>query len=60
MLGIIHRRGRVIVFVRLGKGMSYDVTETFERMGTNMMTVTLRGRGSSRNISTDGSTSLSR
>jgi putative ABC transport system permease protein len=53
MLGIIIGVGAVIVIVSLGQGMSNDVTETFESMGTNLLTVTLRGRGSSRNITTD-------
>ncbi len=53
MLGIIIGVAAVIVIVSLGQGMSKTMTETFESMGTNLITVNLRGRGSTRNITPD-------
>ena len=53
MLGIIIGVAAVIIIVSLGQGMSNSMKQTFESMGTNLITVNLRGRGSSRNITPD-------
>nr|WP_283243587.1 ABC transporter permease [Feifania hominis] len=53
MLGIIIGVASVIVIVSLGQGMAQDVTDTFESMGTNLITVNLVGRGSTRSIGVD-------
>ena len=53
MLGIIIGVAAVIVIVSLGQGMSKSMTETFESMGTNLITVMLRGRGSTRTVTVD-------
>jgi putative ABC transport system permease protein len=48
MLGIIIGVGSVIILVSLMNGLSADMTEQFESMGTNTITVNLRGRGGNR------------
>ncbi len=53
MLGIIIGVAAVIIIVALGQGMANDMKETFQSMGTNLLTVSLRGRGSSRTITPD-------
>jgi putative ABC transport system permease protein len=53
MLGIIIGVAAVIIIVALGQGMANDMKETFQSMGTNLLTVNLRGRGSSRTITPD-------
>ena len=53
MLGIIIGVGAVIVIVGLGNGMQIYMTEQFESIGTNMLTVSIRGRGSGRTVSVD-------
>ena len=53
MLGIIIGVGAVIVIVGLGNGMSNYMTETFQSFGTNLLTVNVFGRGSSRSVSVD-------
>ncbi|MCI8525284.1 MAG: FtsX-like permease family protein [Oscillospiraceae bacterium] len=53
MLGIIIGVGAVIVIVGLGNGMQLYMTEQFESIGTNMLTVSIRGRGSGRTVSVD-------
>ena len=53
MLGIIIGIAAVMVIVGLGNGMQNYMTETFQSMGTNTLTVTLYGRGTSRNVDED-------
>lgn len=50
MLGIIIGVGSVIILVSLMQGMTGEVTSMFEDMGTNMLTVSISGRGSSRSV----------
>ena len=51
MLGIIIGVAAVIVIVGLGNGMETYMTDSFKSMGTNLLTVTVLGRGSSRSVS---------
>lgn len=51
MLGIIIGIAAVIVIVGLGNGMETYMTDSFKSMGTNLLTVTVLGRGSSRSVS---------
>lgn len=53
MLGIIIGVGSVIILVSLMQGMTGEVTSMFEDMGTNRLTVTITGRGSSRTVDED-------
>ncbi len=53
MLGIIIGVGSVIILVSLMQGMSNMMTSTFEDMGTNRLTVSVTGRGSSRSVDVD-------
>ena len=53
MLGIIIGVCAVIIIVGLGTGMENYMTESFQSMGTNILTVTVTGRGSARSISVD-------
>lgn len=53
MLGIIIGVAAVIVIMSLGNGLTTEVSDTFESMGTNTITVSIMGRGSSRSISAD-------
>lgn len=53
MLGIIIGVGSVIILVSLMQGMTGMMTSTFEEMGTNRLTVSVMGRGSSRAVSID-------
>ncbi len=53
MLGIIIGVAAVTVIVGLGNGMENYMTESFQSMGTNLLTVNVKGRGSSRSISVD-------
>jgi len=53
MLGIIMGVASVIILVSLIQGMSNDMTATFESMGTNLINVTVMGRGGNRNISAE-------
>ena len=53
MLGIIIGVASVIILVSLMQGMTGEVTSMFEDMGTNTLTVTVTGRGSSRTVDTD-------
>lgn len=53
MLGIIIGVGAVIVIVGLGNGMQIYMTEQFESMGTNTLSVNVMGRGSGRSVSVD-------
>lgn len=58
MLGIIIGVASVIVLVSLMQGMTGEVTSVFEDLGTNTLTVTVTGRGSSRTVSVDDMYSL--
>ncbi|MBQ6836800.1 MAG: ABC transporter permease, partial [Clostridia bacterium] len=53
MLGIIIGVAAVIVIVGLGNGMETYMTDSFKSMGTNLLTVTVLGRGSSRSVSVE-------
>ena len=53
MLGIIIGVASVIVIIGLGNGMQTYMTESFESMGTNLITVSVMGRGTARNVSDD-------
>lgn len=53
MLGIIIGVAAVIVLVSMVDGMKKDMVETFESMGTNLLTVSIRGRGGNRAVSAD-------
>lgn len=53
MLGIIIGVGSVIILVSLMEGMTRMMTSTFEDLGTNRLTVTITGRGSSRSVDVD-------
>ena len=45
MLGIIIGVAAVIVLVSLVNGFANDMAESFESLGTNLLTVNIRGRG---------------
>lgn len=53
MLGIIIGVAAVIVITGLGNGMETYMTDSFKDMGTDLLTVTVMGRGSSRSVSVD-------
>ena len=53
MLGIIIGVASVIILVSLMQGMTGEVTSMFEDMGTNTLTVSITGRGSSRTVNAD-------
>lgn len=53
MLGIIIGVGSVIILVSLMQGMTGEVTSMFEDMGTNTLTISILGRGSSRSVDVD-------
>lgn len=53
MLGIIIGVGAVIIIISLGDGMQAMMDESFESMGTNLITVNIMARNTSRNISVD-------
>lgn len=53
MLGIIIGVASVIVIIGLGNGMQNYMTDSFESMGTNLITVSVMGRGTARNVSDD-------
>ena len=50
MLGIIIGVAAVIVLVSIVDGMSKDMVDTFESMGTNLVSVSIRGRGGNRTV----------
>ncbi len=50
MLGIIIGVASVIVLVSLVNGMTLEMMETFENMGTNLVSVSIRGRGGNRTV----------
>ena len=51
MLGIIIGVAAVIVIVGLGNGMEIYMTEQFESIGTNTLSVSIYGRGTGRTVS---------
>ena len=51
MLGIIIGVAAVIVIVGMGNGMEIYMTEQFESMGTNTLSVSIYGRGTGRTVS---------
>ncbi len=53
MLGIIIGVASVIILVALVDGMKADMVERFESMGTNLLTVSIRGRGGNRMVDID-------
>lgn len=53
MLGIIIGVASVIVLVALVDGMKADMVEQFESMGTNLLSVSIRGRGGNRSVDID-------
>ena len=53
MLGIIIGVGAVIIIVSLGNGLTTEVNEMFESLGTNLISVNITGRGGNRNVSVD-------
>lgn len=58
MLGIIIGVSAVIIIVGLGNGMGNYMTEQFRSMGTNLLTVSIMGTGSSKNFDADDAYSL--
>ena len=53
MLGIIIGVAAVIIIMSLGNGVTNEVSDAFDSIGTNTVTVNIMGRGSSRTISDD-------
>ena len=53
MLGIIIGVAAVIAIISIGNGMINMMTESFADMGTNVITVNISGRGSSRSVDVD-------
>jgi putative ABC transport system permease protein len=53
MLGIIIGVAAVTVIVGMGNGMTNYITDSFESMGTNLITVNIQGEGASRTVSVD-------
>jgi len=58
MLGIIIGVSAVIILVSVGKGTTASVTENIESMGTNLVSVTIMGRGIDTSLSYDEAMSL--
>lgn len=53
MLGIIIGVAAVIIIMSLGNGMTSELTDAFDSIGTNTITVNIMGRGSTRSVSVD-------
>ena len=53
MLGIIIGVAAVIIIMSLGNGLTGEVSAVLDSMGTNTITVSAFGRGSTRSISVD-------
>ena len=53
MLGIIIGVAAVIIITGLGNGMETYMEDSFKSMGTNLLTVQIIGRGSTRNASVE-------
>lgn len=58
MLGIIIGVSAVIILVSVGQGTTASVTENIESMGTNLVSVTIMGRGIDNSLSYDEAMSL--
>ncbi|MFA9422349.1 MAG: ABC transporter permease [Sedimentibacter sp.] len=58
MLGIIIGVASVILLVSLISGMAADMSESFESMGTNLISVSVKGRGGNITIDPDDMQSL--
>ena len=50
MLGIIIGVAAVIIIMSMGNGLTNELSDTFDSLGTNTITVSVSGRGSSRRI----------
>ena len=53
MLGIIIGVAAVIMIVSIVGGMSKDITDQFESLGTNLVNISIMGRNSNRSVSVD-------
>ncbi len=53
MLGIIIGVAAVIIIMSLGNGMTSELSDAFDSIGTNTITVSVMGRGSTRSVSVD-------
>lgn len=53
MLGIIIGVAAVIIIMSLGNGMTKELSDAFDSIGTNTITVSVMGRGSTRSVSVD-------
>jgi len=60
MLGIVIGVGAVIIIVSIVGGVTKDITEQFESMGTNLISVNVMGRNTARSVSVDEMESLVR
>ncbi|NMA13970.1 MAG: ABC transporter permease, partial [Clostridia bacterium] len=59
MLGIIIGVSAVIILISVGKGTTASVTENIESMGTNLVSVTIMGRGIDNSLTYEEAMSLS-
>lgn len=53
MLGIIIGVASVIILVSLVDGMNRNIVKNFESMGSNLITITITGRGGNRTVTAD-------
>ncbi len=53
MLGVIIGVSAVITLVGLGNGATKSITDNIQSLGTNMITISMGGRGSNRGVSED-------
>lgn len=53
MLGVIIGVGSVIAAVAFAQGSTANVTKSLQKLGTNLIQVTINGRGSNRNVTYD-------
>ncbi len=53
MLGVIIGVGAVIAAVAFAKGSTKSITDQIQGMGTNLVTISIRGRGSNRHVTYD-------
>lgn len=53
MLGIVIGVGAVIIIVSIVGGVTKDITDQFESMGTNLISVMVMGRNTARSVSVD-------
>ena len=54
MLGIIIGVASVIILVSLIEGLKTDIIKRFESMGTNLINISIMGRGGNRTVTPDG------